>query len=150
MGLPRGADGDRVVVVGLSGSDASWRAVAYAVGLARRQDALLVVVHVLPVHVAAALAGAAWMLSDTDRIAAGRMERRIAAGLAGMSEARSLRWDFEVLPPGDVLAGISDAADRCRADTVVVGTSSRLRRRFGGAVGVKLVRVRRWPVLVVP
>jgi nucleotide-binding universal stress UspA family protein len=35
-----------VVLAGVSGSAMSWRALAYAVGVARRHDALLVCVHV--------------------------------------------------------------------------------------------------------
>lgn len=149
MGLDR-ADGDRVVVVGLDGSDSSWRALAYAVGLARRQQALLVVVHVLPVHVVAGLAGLAWMISDSDQAAAATLRRRIEQGLACMSEARSLRWEFAVLPPGDPVAGITAVASARRADTVVVGASVQPHHRLAGAAGTRLVRAGRWPVVVVP
>ncbi|MEE4541143.1 universal stress protein [Streptomyces sp. V4-01] len=139
-----------MVVVGLDGSDSSWRAAAYAVGLARRQRALLVVLHVLPVHVVAGLAGVSWMAGDCDRVAAARLSERMAEGLGCMAEARSLRWEFTVLPPGAAVAGITEVATARRADTVVVGASVRLLHRLGGAVGARLVTAGRWPVVVVP
>ncbi|SEO08781.1 universal stress protein [Actinacidiphila rubida] len=147
---PGRGDGARVVVAGLDDSDSSWRAVAYAVGLARRQEALLVLVHVLPAHPLAMLAGAAWLLAGPDLTAADRMRDRITAGLSCMVEARTLRWEFEVLPVGDPVAGIARVADGRRADTVVVGTSHALCHRFGGATGSRLIRTGRWPVVVVP
>ena len=143
-------DGSRVVVAGLDGSDTSWRAVAYAVGLARRHEALLVLVHVLPAHPVAMLAGAAWMLAGTDVSAAGELHRRVAAGLGCMAEARTLRWEFEVLPVGDPVTGIARVAEERRADTVVVGASHTLGHRLWGATGTRLVRTGRWPVVVVP
>src|SRR6478736_9971556 len=44
----RGTDGPKVIVAGVDGSDSSWRAAAYAAGLARRQNALLALVYVQP------------------------------------------------------------------------------------------------------
>jgi nucleotide-binding universal stress UspA family protein len=44
----RGTDGPKVIVAGLDGSESSWRAAAYAGGLARRQNALLALVYVQP------------------------------------------------------------------------------------------------------
>ena len=41
-----GVDGPKLIVVGLDGSDSSWRAAAYAAGLARRQHSKLVLVYV--------------------------------------------------------------------------------------------------------
>lgn len=150
MGLDHGADGDRVVVVGVDDSDSSWRATAYAVGLARRQQARLVAVHVLPVHRVAMLAGAPWMLADTDRTAAQAMRRRISAGLAGMAEVGMMRWEFHVVMAGDPVAGLARVAAERRADMVVVGASGRWHRLTAGSVGARLLRAHRWPVLVVP
>jgi nucleotide-binding universal stress UspA family protein len=139
-----------VIVAGVDGSDSSWRATAFAVGLARRQDALLVLVHVLPPHPAAAMAGAAWLLDESDRAAADEMGRRVAAGLAGTAGTASLRWEFHTLAAADVVVGLARMADALRADTVVVGSSRGLRHRLFGSAGVKLVRIGRWPVVVVP
>ena len=150
MALDHRADGGRTVVIGVDGSDSSWHAAAYAVGLARRQEALLVVVHVLPQHTSAMLGGVAWMLNGTDTSEADRLRRRVATGLVCSTEARSLRWEFHTVRGGDVVAGLTRVADALRADTVVLGASRRLRHRIFGSAGVRMVRVGRWPVVVVP
>ena len=150
MSPPGRGDGARVVVAGLDDSDSSWHAVAYAVGLARRQEALLVLVHVLPAHPIALLAGAAWLLAGTDVTAADELRGRVAAGLSCMTEARALRWEFVVLPVGDPVAGIAHVADERRADTVVVGASHTFTHRLAGATGARLIKAGRWPVVVVP
>ena len=51
-----GTDGPNVVLVGLDGSRTSWRATAWAAGLARRQHSKLVVVHVQKPSASAAMA----------------------------------------------------------------------------------------------
>jgi nucleotide-binding universal stress UspA family protein len=145
---PRG--GGRTVVVGLVDSDSAWRAAAYAVGLARRQDALLVVVHVLPAHPTAMLAGLNWMLAADDLAVARHLEHRLAVGLAGTLGLPSPRWEFHILRAADVVSGLAETADGLRADTVVIGASRGLRRRLFGSPGVRLVRTGRWPVIVVP
>jgi nucleotide-binding universal stress UspA family protein len=144
------AEGGRVIVAGVDGSDSSWRATAYAVGLARRQNALLVLVHVLPVHPTAVVAGVAWMLTDSDMSLAKQLRQRVATGLGCMGEAHSLRWEFHVVAAADPVAGLSRAADELRADTVVVGASERLWHRVAGSAGVRMVKAGRWPVVVVP
>jgi nucleotide-binding universal stress UspA family protein len=139
-----------VFVAGVDGSDSSWRATAYAVGLARRQNALLVLVHVLPMHPTAVMAGVAWMLADGDRIIAEQLRRRIVVGLACTVEAPPLRWEFRVLRATDVVAGLARTADELRADTVIIGASRGLRHRLCGSAGVRLVKSGKWPVIVVP
>ncbi|MYS21389.1 universal stress protein [Streptomyces sp. SID4948] len=151
MGFERiPGEGGRVIVAGLDGSDSSWRATAYAVGLARRQDALLVLVHVLPLHASAMLAGVAWMLADDDLALAEELRRRVVEGLACTIEARPLRWEFHILRAPDVVAGLTRTADELRADSVVIGASRGLRHRLFGSAGVRLVKDGRWPVIVVP
>ncbi len=137
-------------MVGLDDSDSSWRAAAYAVGLARRQDALLVVVHVLPAHTSALLGGVSWMLADSDMETAQRLRLRVATGLARSTEMRSPAWEFHIVPGGDVVTGLAGVADRLRADTVVVGASRHPRHRWFGSTAVRLLHARRWPVVVVP
>lgn len=150
MDLDARAEGGRVVVVGLDDSDPAWRAAAYAVGLARRQAALLVVVHVLPLHTTALLGGVSWMLADSDRETAQRLRLRVATGLARTTEARSLAWEFHIVPGGDVVSGLAGIADRLRADTVVVGASRHPWHRWFGSPAARLLHTRRWPVVVVP
>ncbi|WNI16477.1 universal stress protein [Actinacidiphila sp. ITFR-21] len=151
MGFDRiPGDGGRVIVAGVDGSDSSWRAAAYAVGLARRQDALLVLVHVLPNHPAALMAGVAWMLAEGDLAVADELRRRVRAGLACSVDLRSLRWEFHALRDADAVAGITRTADEFRADAVVVGSSRGLWHRLFGSAGVRLVKCGKWPVTVVP
>lgn len=145
---PRG--GGRVVVVGVDDSDAAWRAVAYAVGLARRQDALLALVHVLPAHPAAMFAGLAWMLAADDVTAAEQLRNRVALGLAATLGLPAPRWEFHILQAADVAGGLAATADELHADTVVIGTSHSLHHRLFGSPSTRLLRARRWPVIVVP
>ncbi|MFI0897516.1 universal stress protein [Streptomyces sp. NPDC020983] len=153
MGIDRAAaprGGGRVVVVGVDDSDSSWRAVAYAVGLARRQDALLALVHVLPQHTAALFGGVAWMLAPDDVALAGQLRDRIAGGLGAAPGLPAPRWEFHLLRSASVAAGLAAVADELRADTVVIGTSRGLWHRLFGSPGVRLLKSRRWPVIVVP
>lgn len=145
---PRG--GGRTVVVGVDDSDSAWRAAAYAVGLARRQDALLVMIHVLPVHTTSMLAGLSWMLAEDDLAVAEQLRRRAATGLAAPLGLPAPRWEFHILRAADVVTGLAETADELRADTVVIGASRSLRHRLFGSPGVRLVKTRRWPVIVVP
>jgi nucleotide-binding universal stress UspA family protein len=142
--------GGRVVVVGVEDSDTAWRAVAYAVGLARRQDALQAFVHVLPAHPAAMFAGVSWMLAADDLTAAEQLRNRVAIGLAVTLGLPAPRWEFHIMRAADVAGGLATTADELRADTVVIGTSRSVRHRFFGSPALRLVRTRRWPVIVVP
>lgn len=139
-----------MVVVGVDDSDSSWRAAAYAVGLARRQNALLVLVHVLPVHPTAMMAGLSWMLAAEDLAVARRLRQRVATGLAAEPGLPAPRWEFHILRSADVVTGLTATADELRADSVVIGASRGLRHRLFGSPGVRLVRTGRWPVIVVP
>ncbi|MFC1413140.1 universal stress protein [Streptacidiphilus sp. N1-12] len=145
-----GTDGPRVIVVGVDGSDPSWRAAAYAVGLARRQGALLAMVYVQPVSSMAAVAGISTVTAESDLAAADAICGRMRAGLAGMAEVRALRWEFHRVVGADVVAALSQLADELRADAVVVGASKGLGHRVLGSAAVRLVKARRWPVTVVP
>lgn len=145
-----GRGGGRVVVVGVEDSDTAWRAVAYAVGLARRQEALLALVHVLPTHPAAMFAGVSWILAADDLTAAEQLRHRVAIGLTATLGLPAPRWEFHILQAADVAGGLAATADELRADTVVIGTSRSLRHRIFGAPAHRLVRARRWPVIVVP
>ena len=147
----RGTDGPKVIVVGVDGSEPSWRAAAYAIGLARRQGALLAMVYVQPVSAMAAVAGLPLVTTGSDTTMADQICGRVRAGLASMAEVQTLRWEFHSVSGGDVVAALSQLADELRADAVVVGASHGLGHRvLGSAAAVRLVRCRRWPVTVVP
>jgi len=143
----RGTDGPRVILVGVDGSATSLRAAAYAAGLARRQRSRLVAVFVA--ESAPPMTG--WVPS------AGAVLRDAAEQLAGQ-----LRREFELAAEqlgievefrranGDPVAEIARIADELPADAVLVGASEQAGHRVVGSVAVRLVRLGRWPVTVVP
>ncbi|MES4902140.1 MULTISPECIES: universal stress protein [unclassified Streptomyces] len=143
----RGTDGPKVIVVGVDGSDSSWRAASYAAGLARRQRALLAVVYVQPVLAAGAALGAS-VAQTTEQVAEELIQeiRQAAERLRGVFE---VRWEFHTFR-GDPYNGLVQAADELKADAVVVGASEQAGHRFVGSVAVRLVKAGRWPVTVVP
>ncbi|WP_293996126.1 universal stress protein [Streptomyces sp.] len=143
----RGTDGPKVIVVGMDGSDSSWRATSYAAGLARRQHALLAIVYVQPVLAAGAALGAP-VAETTDEIAEDLVAqiRDAADRLRGIFE---VRWEFHTFR-GDAYSGMVKAADELKADAVVVGASEQAGHRFIGSVAIRLVKAGRWPVTVVP
>ncbi|MGW6903307.1 MULTISPECIES: universal stress protein [unclassified Streptomyces] len=143
----RGTDGPKVIVVGVDGSDSSFRAAAYAAGLARRQNALLAVVYVQPVMAAGAALGVP-VAETTDEIAEGLIAeiRDATERVRGIFD---IRWEFHTFP-GDPYNGLVKAADDLKADAVVVGASEQAGHRIVGSVAVRLVKAGRWPVTVVP
>ncbi|MER6081537.1 universal stress protein [Streptomyces sp. NPDC001833] len=143
----RGTDGPKVIVVGIDGSDSSWRATSYAAGLARRQHALLAIVYVQPVLAAGAVLGAP-VAETTDEIAEDLVAqiRDATERLKGIFE---VRWEFHTFR-GDAYSGMVKAADELKADAVVVGASEQAGHRFIGSVAIRLVKAGRWPVTVVP
>ena len=136
----------RVVLVGVDGSTASMRAAVYAAGLARRERCRLVVAHVLsPGPFEWAVLGGGALL----------VELRAELSRTVEDEVRALTDDCpgpvtfvsRLGRPTDCLSAI---ADEVRADVVVVGVSRGWRRWCGVSVAAGLVRIGRWPVVVVP
>jgi nucleotide-binding universal stress UspA family protein len=145
-GFELGTDGPQVIVVGLDGSVTSLRAGAYAGGLARRQKARLFVVYVRAASTMAALApmGAASLQQALDEASAD-LRRQVMEG----AENIGVEAEF-VTAEGDPFAQLVRVADEVRADAVVVGASTQAGHRVVGSIAVRLVRVGRWPVIVVP
>ena len=145
-----GTDGPQVILVGIDDSVTSLRAGAYAVGLARRQGARLVVVYVeqpSAMYGAAAGAGAA-AIAEQERAfteTAADLKRRIEEGAV----ERGVRVTF-VTAVGDPYHELRRVADEVRADAVVVGASTKAGHRLVGSLAVRLVKAGRWPVTVVP
>src|SRR3954453_1024245 len=78
-----GTDGPHVIVAGVDGSPTSLRAGAYAAGLARRQRARLVVVHVATAPVLAMLApGQPWPVEEMLADAEEDLRAQVSAGAA--------------------------------------------------------------------
>ncbi|ATL87358.1 Universal stress protein family protein [Streptomyces malaysiensis subsp. malaysiensis] len=134
-------------MVGLDGSESSWRAAAYASGLARRQKALLAVVYIQPVLAAGAALGAS--VADTTGEVAEELMGEIRQAAERLRGAFDVRWEFHTFR-GDPYNGLVQAADELKADAVVVGASEQAGHRFIGSVAVRLVKAGRWPVTVVP
>ncbi|WP_037915286.1 universal stress protein [Actinacidiphila yeochonensis] len=142
----RGTDGPKVIVAGLDGSGSSWRAAAYAGGLARRQNALLALVYVQP-YLAGAALGATF--PDADSGVAQQLLAEIRQAVRRTEGAFRVRWEFHTFR-GDPYSGLALAADQLTADAVVVGASERAGHRIIGSVAVRLVKAGKWPVTVVP
>lgn len=142
----RGTDGPRVIMVGIDGSDTSMRAAAYACGLARRQRCQLVVVFVATYS--------AWMASVTGAGAAlqstmDELGAELRRDIREVAEELQVPVTF-MTRRGDPFAELKEIADAAKADTVVVGSSTRAGYRIIGSVAGRLVRLGRWPVVVVP
>lgn len=146
-GFERGTDGPKVIVAGVDGSDPSWRAAAYAAGLARRQNALLALVYVQPMLTGGAALGAP--VAEMTKEVAEELLAEIRATAERLQGMYRLRWEFHTFP-GDPYAGLVKAADDLTADAVVVGASEQAGHRIIGSVAVRLVKAGRWPVTVVP
>lgn len=141
-----GDDGPRVILVGIDGSPTSLRAGAYAAGLARRQGADLVAVHVATTPALAMLApDRPWPVEETLTAVTEEIRRQVAAGAAHVGVP--VRF---VALRGDPYAGLCRVATETRADAVVVGASTHVGHRLMGSLAVRLVRAGRWPVTVVP
>ncbi len=141
-----GSDGPSLILVGVDGSRTSWRAAAYAAGLARRQRCRLLALFVtrLPANIGAA-PGVAGALNEAAAQGASDVERQLRAGAAEVGIDLEFR---SVL--GDPWTELTRAATETRADAVVVGASEHAGHRIVGSLATRLVRAGKWPVTVVP
>jgi nucleotide-binding universal stress UspA family protein len=143
----RGTDGPRVILVGVDGSPTSLRAAAYAAGLARRQRSRLVAVFVA--EVAPPIAGWVPSAGVIARDAAAQVDAELRRELAPAVERLGIEVDYRSVH-GDPVTELSRIADQVLADAVLVGASEQAGHRVIGSVAVRLVRMGRWPVTVVP
>ena len=143
----RGTDGPRVILVGVDGSPTSLRAAAYAAGLARRQHSRLVAVFVA--EPATPMAGFVPAAHVAARDAAAQVGEELRRDLQQAAEQLGIEVEFRTAA-GDPVAVLSRIADELPADAVLVGASEQAGHRVVGSVAVRLVRVGRWPVTVVP
>jgi nucleotide-binding universal stress UspA family protein len=148
-GFEYGTDGPRVILVGVDGSDSSWRAAAYAGGLARRQGSRLVVVYVQSVSPLVAFGGVAAAATEVTSEVADQILAEIREATERVADSFRIRWEFHSVN-GEPFSGLAKMADELRADAVVVGASEHAGHRFIGSLAVRLVKAARWPVTVVP
>jgi len=145
-----GTDGPTVILVGVDGSPTSLRAGAYAAGLARRQQARLVVVYVGPVaSLATAMPGAGGAVAVSQGEAFDEASDDLRRQVEEQAEERGIAVAF-MARRGDPYSELRRVADEVRAEAVVVGASAKAGHRLVGSVAVRLVRAGKWPVTVVP
>jgi len=143
----RGTDGPRVILVGVDGSPTSLRAAAYAAGLARRQRSRLVAVYVA--EPAPPMAGWVPTAQAVVRDATAEVDAELRAEMTHAAAHHGVDVEYRSVH-GDPVAEISRVADALPADAVLVGASEQAGHRVIGSVAVRLVRLGRWPVTVVP
>lgn len=144
---PRRDPAARAILAGIDGTDTAMRAAAFAFGMARRQDSRLIVVFVACPSPLVPLRPAVATLLEHDTATHLYAELRDQMRTA----AEELAVPVTVVRAfGDPYTTLRDTADRCHADTVVVGASQKAGHRFAGSVATKLIRAGHWPVLVVP
>jgi nucleotide-binding universal stress UspA family protein len=122
------------------------RAAACATGIARRDNARLICMFV---RASSMMGGASAMatasLRESDAATALELE-----GIAA-ERAASLGADITFLDrEGDPYEHIVQAAREYKVDLIVLGASMSLAHRFARSLGVRLVKARICPVLVVP
>jgi nucleotide-binding universal stress UspA family protein len=137
----------RIVLVGVDGSTTSLRAATYACGLARRERCRLVMVHV--VTATSCWGWAALGAADVAQQTRDDVEAEIRAEIRALTEDCPGPITYISLI-GHPTWGLSAIADEIRADMVVVGASRGWHRWCGGSVATRLIRLSRWPVIVVP
>lgn len=135
----------RTILVGVDGSTTSMRACHHAFGLAGRQSARLIAVFAADHSLVDLVSSGIELEHET--------QEQVYDELG--EEIRQAAEDYAVpatfaLVHGDAATVLRDVADRCGADTVVVGRSTQAGHRIAGAVGARLIRAGHWPVLVVP
>ncbi|MFJ9953507.1 universal stress protein [Kitasatospora sp. NPDC091207] len=134
------------VVVGFDGSLSSERALAYAVGMARRSKCGLVIVHVanrLPATVWAGCEPPVFVDLPDHRTEVLGLELACADFLAGVP------WIL-VERGGDICHEIEEVGREYAADAIVVGSTHGLLGKIFGSVSGRLARRANRPVIVIP
>lgn len=141
-------DGPSLVLAAVDSSSSAHHAAIYAAGLARRNSARLVYVHVrrpVPVGLWFDAVGGPLEVGPEDYDASWLLDE-----LAKMSEqAYGVRAE-KIVAEGIPAREIARIADERRVDAVVVGRTHRLSHRIAGSTAQWLVSHGNWPVMVVP
>lgn len=131
------------VIVGYDGSRSARNALAYAAGMARRQDQPLLAVCVMPAYGPATLQGVPvvrdaeaverWLLTELDEV----------ASPVGLRVHVRARW-------GSPARELSELAIAFSAQALVIGASTRSWHRLAGSVPGWLATHASCPVIVIP
>jgi nucleotide-binding universal stress UspA family protein len=147
-GFELGTDGPTAILVGFDGSDPSWRALHYAVGLARRQASRVIAVyaHHFP---AIAYGGPALGVCPVVPHVGDALSAWLRSGVEALGREHQVDVSF-LSVDGDPVTALTTAAADCHADLIVVGGSAKAGHRLFGSAAVRTVRARCCPVAVVP
>jgi nucleotide-binding universal stress UspA family protein len=143
--VPERDGGDRHVLVAVDGTEPSLRAVAYAVGVARRQGLKLVVLYVHSVG----------MLAMAPEVACEMRRSNIeaAAALRGEIARQTCECSVDIVLVerlGSPYAEIVRLASELHVDAVVVAAGARFGFRLAASPTVRLARAAKWPVTITP
>jgi nucleotide-binding universal stress UspA family protein len=134
------------VVVGFDGSVSSERALAYAIGVARRSGSGLIIVHVanrLPATVWAGCEPPVFVDVPDPRT------ELLGLELAGADALSEGSW-FLVERGGDICHELEEVGREYEADAIVVGSTHGVIGKIFGSVAGRLARRARRPVIVIP
>jgi nucleotide-binding universal stress UspA family protein len=134
---------------GVDGSRTSLRAASYAAGLARRQGARLVAVYVSDGSSMGGFGAFAPMAAGGALEASTELGEQLRAQALAGAAYSGVEVEF-IVASGDPYRELTSAADKVRAEMIVVGASEAAGHRLVGSLAVRLVRAGRWPVTVVP
>jgi nucleotide-binding universal stress UspA family protein len=140
------ADGPDAILVAVDASENSYRAAAYAAGLARRQGARLICLYV---HAVGGMTSLSPVLVGPLVEAQAETVDEIRRAIADNAEPRGINVTL-VEATGNPAQEIARVADEMRVDAVVVGASSQAGHKIIGSIGAALVRKAHWPIIVVP
>jgi nucleotide-binding universal stress UspA family protein len=144
-----GTDGPSAILVGVDDSVTGLRAASYAAGLARRQGARVVVVHVSPFGGVGLIGAAGPSVVAAENEAYDQVARQLGERAEEVARELGISVTFMVAH-GDPYHEITRIARETRADAIVVGASMQAGHRIMGSLAVRLVRAGKWPVTVVP
>lgn len=134
------------VVVGFDGSMSSERALAYAIGMARRLGSGLIIVHVanrLPTTVWAGCEPPVFVDVPDHRTEVLGLE------LACADHLTEVPWIL-VERGGDICHELEEVGREYEADAIVVGSTHGIVGRIFGSVAARLARRAQRPVIVIP
>jgi nucleotide-binding universal stress UspA family protein len=139
------------VVIGLDGSETSWDAFWWACGETRRLRGRAIVVFVTSaVHRITVTAIPGVPICDYAAIedAAAAQAAQLGDEAQRSPAGHGLNLSF-VHARGDPAIELLQVATTVQADLIVVGRSTKIRHRFTGALGQRLVSKRNAPVVVI-
>jgi nucleotide-binding universal stress UspA family protein len=136
----------RDIVVGVDGTDTSWRALSMAIGVARRWHGCTIhICYISQLPVSAQLGAMAVPISA---LAGGDQAGELKQAISDELARSDVMGEFNERV-GEVARELETLAEACHADLIVVGRSRHPALHLGG-VPRRLLAMGRRPVLVVP